>query len=95
MSDFIVYTHEACLKKDNGTGHPERKERLETILSSIKQIKDLNIEIKSAPQATLDVIDYVHPKKYVEEIFSKIPKEGLIGVEQEPYADTLLCPHSK
>ena len=95
MSDFIVYTHEACLKKDNGTGHPERKERLETILSSIRQIKNLNIEIKSAPQASLDVIDYVHPKKYVEEIFSKIPKEGLIGVEQEPYADTLLCPHSK
>ena len=22
MSDFIVYTHEACLKKNNGTGHP-------------------------------------------------------------------------
>ena len=95
MSDFIVYTHEACLKKDNGTGHPERKERLETILSSIRQIKDLSIEVKSAPQASLHVIDYVHPKKYVEEIFSIIPKEGLIGVEQEPYADTLLCPNSK
>ena len=95
MSEIIVYTHQNCLKKNNGIGHPERKERLETILSSISQIKDLNIEIKSAPEASLDVIDYVHPKKYVEEIFSKIPKEGLIGVEQEPYADTLLCPNSK
>ena len=80
MSEIIVYTHQNCLKKNNGTGHPERKERLETVLSSIRQIKDLNIEFKSAPQASLDVIDYVHPKKYVEEIFSKIPKEGLIGI---------------
>ena len=28
-------------------------------------------------------------------LFSNIPKLGLIGVEEEPYADTMLCPNSK
>ena len=95
MNEINVYSHEDCLKKDNGIGHPERKERLETVLKSIKEIKDIKINLKEAPLANLDIIDYVHPKKYIEEIFSNIPKEGLIGVEKEPYADTLLCPFSK
>ena len=33
---MIVYTHEDCLKKFNGNGHPERKERLTSILDAIK-----------------------------------------------------------
>ena len=92
---MIIYTHQDCHKKFNGFNHPERKERLESILDSIKYIKDIKIEIKDAPKASLEVIDYVHPRKYIEELFLKIPKEGLVGVEEESYADTLLCPHSK
>jgi acetoin utilization deacetylase AcuC-like enzyme len=95
MNEINVYSHEDCLKKDNGIGHPERKERLETVLKSIKEIKDIKINFKEAPIANLDIIDYVHPKKYIEDIFSSIPTKGLIGVEKEPYADTLLCPFSK
>ena len=37
----------------------------------------------------------MHSKKHVEKIFSNIPNSGLIGVEKEPYADTMLCPNSK
>ena len=40
-------------------------------------------------------VSLVHPKKYIEKIFSNIPKKGLIGVEKEPYADTMLCTNSK
>ena len=40
-------------------------------------------------------ITLVHPKDHIDTIFSNIPKEGLLGVEKEPYADTLLCPDSK
>ena len=90
-----VYTHEECLKKYNGPNHPEKKERLEIILRSIKTFNNKKIIIKKAPLADLDTIEYVHPKKYVEKIFSIIPNRGLIGIEKEPYADTLLCPFSK
>ena len=92
---MLVYSHTDCLLKDNGFNHPERKERLDSILESIKQIKDIKISFKEAPLADMDSISLVHPKKHIEKIFSNIPKSGLIGVEKEPYADTILCPNSK
>ena len=92
---MLVYTHSDCLLKNNGFNHPERKERLETILDSIKQIKDFKINFKDAPLADVQTISLVHPKQHIEKIFSNIPKSGLIGVEKEPYADTMLCLNSK
>ena len=91
---MIVYTHEDCLKKFNGNGHPERKERLDSILDSITS-SDLKVDISEAPLADLETVSLVHPKKHIEKIFSNIPKEGIVGVEKEPYADTMLCPNSK
>ena len=91
---MIIYTHTDCLQKFNGHSHPERKERLESILSSIKS-SNLKVEFKEAPLADLETVSLVHPKHHIEKIFSNIPKEGIIGVEKEPYADTMLCPKSK
>ena len=91
---MIVYTHNDCLKKFNGNAHPERKERIESIINSVKS-SQLNVEFKEAPLADLETISLVHPKQHIEQIFSNIPKEGIIGVEKEPYADTMLCPNSK
>ena len=92
---MLIYQHNDCLLKNNGFNHPERKERVESILESIKKIKGLNIDFKDAPIADIDTISLVHPKKHIDKIFSNIPKAGLIGVEKEPYADTMLCPDSK
>ena len=91
---MIIYTHNDCLKKFNGHNHPERKERLESILSSIKS-SNLKVEFKEAPLADLETVSLVHPKQHIEQIFSMIPTEGIVGVEKEPYADTMLCPDSK
>ena len=88
---MLIYTHEECLLKNNGLNHPERKERLSSILKSIKQMENIEFIFKDAPLADMDTISLVHPKKYVENIFLNIPKTGLIGVEKEPYADTMLC----
>ena len=95
MKKIIVYTHPDCLLKDNGPNHPEKKERLQVILKSIQNISSIDIEIKNAPLASIDNIYLVHPKKYINNIFSLIPNFGLRGVEKEPYADTFLCPNSK
>jgi len=91
---MIVYSHADCLLKFNGQGHPERKERLDSILSSIKS-SDLKVEFREAPLAHLESIELVHPKKHIKQIFSNIPNRGIVGVEKEPYADTILCPNSK
>ena len=92
---MLIYKHNDCLLKDNGFNHPERKERIDSILESIEQIKDFEINFKDAPLADIETISLVHPKQHIEKIFSNIPKSGLIGVEKEPYADTMLCPNSK
>ena len=92
---MIVYTHNDCLKKFNGQNHPERKERLESIIDGLQSISDLKINFKKAPLAKMNEINLVHPKEYIEKIFSNIPKDGLLGVEKEPTADTILCPDSR
>ena len=92
---MIIYTHQDCLKKFNGHGHPERKERLEIIINTIKTITGMDIKFKEAPIAQMSNISLVHPQEYINELFKNIPSEGLQGVEKEPYADTMLCPNSK
>jgi len=95
MNSLIIYSHKDCLLKNNGLNHPERKERLETVINSIDQIENLSIINKKAPLAELQEINHVHPISYVENMFSKIPISGLKTVEEEPYADTFLCKNSK
>ena len=92
---MIVYTHNDCLKKFNGQNHPERKERLMSIIKVLQSSPELEINFKEAPIAKMSEIILVHPKDHIDKIFNNIPTEGLIGIEKEPYADTLLCPDSK
>ena len=92
---MIVYTHNDCLKKFNGQNHPERKERLDSIIESLQSLPDLKFNFKEAPLAKMSEIILVHPKEHIEAIFNNIPKEGLLGIEKEPSADTILCPDSK
>ena len=91
---MIVYTHNDCFLKFNGQNHPERKERLDSIIDSIRS-SDLSVEFKDAPLADLDTVSLVHPVKYINKIFKNIPSRGIVGVEKEPYADTMLCSNSK
>ena len=46
---MVIFKHKDCLLKDNGINHPERKERINSILDSINQIKDFKIKFKDAP----------------------------------------------
>tara|TARA_Y100001958_G_C21213887_1_gene539386 strand:- start:605 stop:1534 length:930 start_codon:yes stop_codon:yes gene_type:complete len=91
---MIIYSHQDCFLKYNGDGHPERKERLVTIMNAIKT-SGIQTDFKDAPLADLDTISLVHPVKHINQIFSNIPRIGIVGVEKEPYADTMLCPNSK
>ena len=43
----------------------------------------------------MKLISLVHPKNILKKFLIIYPKSGLIGVEKEPYADTMLCPNSK
>ena len=73
MHEVLVYSHPDCLLKENGSNHPESKERLKIILKSIKEMKNLKIQFKEAPIAEMDKISLVHPKKHIENIFLSFP----------------------
>ena len=72
MNEIIVFTHSDCLLKDNGSNHPERKERLQTVLKSIEEATNIDTDIKEAPLINLDNVYLVHPEKYIKYIFYKI-----------------------
>ena len=95
MNDLTFYSHKECLIKDNGINHPERKERLETIIKSVHEIKKIFVQFKDAPIADFKNINLVHPNKYVQKLLASIPQKGLSTMYEEPYADTFLCPNSK
>ena len=95
MEKIIVYSHSDCLAKDNGPNHPERKERLESVLNSVKELDSLDIDIREAPLAAPETINLVHPQSHLDAIFLMIPSTGFVSVEKEPYADTFLCEFSK
>tara|TARA_B110000967_G_scaffold50043_1_gene51117 strand:+ start:12904 stop:13842 length:939 start_codon:yes stop_codon:yes gene_type:complete len=95
MEDITVFSHPDCIAKDNGKDHPERKERLEAVLESIKNNQSINVIFKDAPLASFNDINLVHPQSYLDDLFLMTPSSGLVGVEKEPYADTILCSKSK
>ena len=76
---MIIYTHNDCLKKFNGLNHPERKERLISIIKALKSSTELKIDFKEAPIAKMSEITLVHPKDYIDRIFNNIPKKGFLG----------------
>ena len=68
MNEIVIFTHSDCLLKDNGTNHPERKERLETIMNAIDSLKNIKTILKESPLANISDICLVHPKKYISNI---------------------------
>ena len=72
MKKIVVYTHSDCLLKNNGSNHPEKKERLEIVLKSIKEVNSIDDIIKEAPLASVDDVCLVHPKIFLsldDEVF--------------------------
>ena len=68
MKNLIIYSHKDCLLKDNGPNHPERKERIQTIIESSKKIKNIKIDFQDSPIADLKYIKLVHQADYIEKI---------------------------
>jgi acetoin utilization deacetylase AcuC-like enzyme len=83
----IIY-HPDYLKHETGP-HPERKERLLSILAHLKETGRLTkLELKEPRYATLDEIQYVHTKECIE----KARKYSELEIPLDP--DTVLCKDS-
>lgn len=86
---MLFYYHPIFLKHDPGRGHPERKERLLSILEGIKR-SGLNerLEFVENDKASEKLLTLVHTKDYVERVLRTRGKSHIFD------ADTLTSPES-
>jgi acetoin utilization deacetylase AcuC-like enzyme len=86
----LLLTHQSYLMHDTGPRHPERPERLSSILRGLDQSAFGDLMRENAPRATKDAIRRAHPGEYVDHILAAIPPEGLRQLD----ADTIVSPGS-
>ena len=86
----LLYSHPACLDHDPGRHHPESPARLRAVLTALDDPEFARAERREAPQAALDDLMRVHPRRHVEVVLGAVPKTGHVGID----ADTVLSPAS-
>ncbi len=76
-----IYTHSACLQHDTGPGHPESAERLQALLTRLREPDFSEVTWQEAPAASKDQLARVHESAYVDAMLARIPKEGLASID--------------
>ena len=86
----LILTHPACLLHDTGYGHPERADRLRAIDDALAVPAFKKLKREQAPAADLAVIEWLHPKAYVEMVRAAIPRHDHAWLDP----DTVVSPGS-
>jgi len=86
----LLYTHPSCLAHDPGPHHPESPARLRAVLEALAAPEFAGLDRREAPEAALDDLARVHPRRLVDALLAAMPKEGYAAID----ADTVLCPDS-
>ena len=86
-----LITHSVCVHHEISSGHPECPERIDAIVSQLKQQEIYDRLVHSeAPAATLEHLLLAHPESYVDLIHSHAPSTGTAQLD----ADTAMNPYS-
>jgi acetoin utilization deacetylase AcuC-like enzyme len=86
----MLFTHSACLEHDPGSHHPEAPARLRAVLAALAQPEFAGLERREAPEAEIDDLLRVHPRRHVERILGAVPRSNYVAID----ADTVLSPAS-
>ncbi|HVA35696.1 MAG TPA: histone deacetylase family protein [Stellaceae bacterium] len=86
----LLVTHEACLRHDPGSYHPESPARLKAVLDGLSGAPFGKLQHRQAPKADLSDIARAHPRAFVEAVLAAVPKNGHAAID----ADTVLSPGS-
>ncbi|HEY5410814.1 MAG TPA: histone deacetylase family protein [Caulobacteraceae bacterium] len=84
-----IFTHPDMLAHDPGEGHPERRGRLEAVISALTDA-GLDKDVREAPRAAVADLLRVHPQAYVDAIRAAAPERGRTRLD----ADTAMSPGS-
>ena len=88
MSTAIV-TSDTSINHETGLGHPEKPDRVTTIIKNLK--KNKNLIWKKNKKFDHKILDFTHTPEYVEQVKNSFPKKGLVFLD----ADTIISPGSK
>lgn len=86
----LLYTHSACLQHDPGAHHPESPSRLHAVLAALSGPQFAALERREAPEAAIEDLLRLHPRRHVERILDAVPATGYAALD----ADTVLSPAS-
>ena len=86
----LLFTHPSGIEHDPGRGHPERPDRLKSVLRALDEPEFKALERRTPPRAELDQISRVHDRRYVEALLAAVPQEGRVAIDP----DTMMCPES-
>jgi acetoin utilization deacetylase AcuC-like enzyme len=90
MSVALI-THAACLDHDTGPGHPERADRLRSVLAALSPAAFPRLLREIAPRATADQLGRVHDRDYVRDLLALVVAPGeQIALD----GDTIVSPGS-
>jgi acetoin utilization deacetylase AcuC-like enzyme len=81
---LAIISHPECLLHEMGEGHPEQAERIK-VIAELCQQEEFKKVIKTyeAPLATSEQLARAHDPKYIQELFSRSPNEGLIYLDPD------------
>ena len=86
----LIVTHESYLRHDTGPHHPERADRLRSVLKALDQTTFHDLAHAEAPAATLEQMSRAHPREFVERLLAAMPEKGLRSLDP----DTVVSPGS-
>jgi acetoin utilization deacetylase AcuC-like enzyme len=74
----ILLTHPDCLRHNPGAGHPERPERLKSVLAALDHPDFAGLDRREAPEATPEQVARVHGRDFVNALLAAAPSSGLV-----------------
>ncbi|MBM3515528.1 MAG: histone deacetylase family protein [Alphaproteobacteria bacterium] len=84
----LVVTHGSYLDHDTGAHHPERPDRLRSVLKALEQPTFHDLKRAEAPAATVDQMALAHPRDFVKRLVAAMPDRGLSSID----GDTVISP---
>ncbi|HEY8616911.1 histone deacetylase family protein [Phenylobacterium sp.] len=82
---LALYTHTDMFDHRPGEWHPERPERLRSVIAALEDASDLDLEAREAPLAEEADLALVHPAAYIEQILALNPGEGVVELDPDTY----------
>ena len=81
----VLISHTDCLKHITPENHPERVERLISIMDSLKNLKDPDLVRLDAPEGSETDILRVHPIEYLDNLKQKSPVDGFVALDPDTF----------